>query len=74
MKSYKEFLLGKNLVNESIPRGMDKDIYDFVVKADKNQLLKIKKALSSEINNGTLTDNKYKAELRLVNSRLADIK
>jgi hypothetical protein len=52
-------------------KGMDKDTYDFIVDADKKQLLKMQKELSTEIDKGILADPKYKVELNLINSRLA---
>jgi hypothetical protein len=74
IKSYAEFISDKSITTESIPKGMDKDIYDFVAKADRKQLLKMQKELSTEIEKGILTDNKYKVELKLINSRLKDSK
>lgn len=54
-------------------KGLDKDIYDFVINADKEQLFKMQRELSSDIDKGILTDPKYQIELNLINSRLEGV-
>jgi phage pi2 protein 07 len=49
---------------------ISKEVYDHIISADKESLLKMQKELSSEISKGLLTEPKYQKELDLINSRL----
>ncbi len=45
-------------------------IYEFIAMADREQLTKMEEELSKEIEQGLLTDIRYKKELELIKSRL----
>lgn len=49
---------------------LTKEIYDFIAKADKEQLLKMQSELSKEMDQGLLVGIEYEHEIKLINYRL----
>lgn len=50
------------------------DVYDFIVKADKDTLVRMQGELKKEIDQGILTEPRYQKELELIEHRLKPTK
>jgi hypothetical protein len=50
------------------------EVYDFIVKANKETLTRMQGELKKEIDQGILTEPRYQKELDLINSRLTPTK
>jgi hypothetical protein len=49
---------------------ISKDIYNYIISANRQNLERMADELEKEINDGILTDVKYTKELELIKSRL----